>query len=82
MRRRTKNLQQTDSTSDLLNFAKTAKSDVRRQSVFCSKHRLIVDTADIGWNEHVIFPRQFQAGYCAGSCPFPKSKVQVFKFLF
>jgi len=63
-------------------FAKTAESDVRPQSVVCSRRRLIVDAVDIGWNERVIFPRQFQADYCAGPCPFPWSKVQLFSTLF
>lgn len=68
-------------SSVFLDFAKTAEHDARRQLLVCSRRRLIVDAVDIGWNEHVIFPRQFQADYCAGSCPFPQSKVQLFNLL-
>ena len=50
-------------------------SDDRRQPIVCSRRRLVVDAIDVGWNEHFIFPRQFRADYCAGSCPFPQSKV-------
>jgi len=40
----------------------------------CSKHELLVDFADIGWNDWIISPSSFQANYCKGSCPFPLTK--------
>ena len=62
-------------SSMFLDFSETAGSDVHRQSVLCSRRRLVVDAVDLGLNERIIFPRQFQADYCAGSCPFPPTKV-------
>lgn len=41
----------------------------------CKKKRLMVDFADIGWNEWIISPKSFEADYCAGECPFPMSRV-------
>lgn len=73
--RRTKKLPQAASSSVV--FTETAGHDARRRSLVCSRRRLIVDAVDIGWNEHVVFPRQFQADYCAGTCPFPRPKVPV-----
>ena len=42
----------------------------------CQKRQLAVDFADIGWNEWIINPKSFQAHYCAGTCPFPLTKVR------
>ena len=48
---------------------------LRKSKDLCKKRRLIVDFADIGWNEWIISPKSFEAHYCAGECPFPMSKV-------
>ncbi|XP_021343121.1 bone morphogenetic protein 3-like [Mizuhopecten yessoensis] len=40
----------------------------------CSKRKLILDFADIGWEDKIIAPKSFEAHYCAGSCPFPLTK--------
>uniref|UniRef100_V9KUY6 Bone morphogenetic protein 3 n=1 Tax=Callorhinchus milii TaxID=7868 RepID=V9KUY6_CALMI len=37
----------------------------------CTRRDLIVDFADIGWNEWIISPKSFDAYYCAGACQFP-----------
>lgn len=41
----------------------------------CGRRKLIVDFADIGWGDWIISPKSFEAHYCAGSCPFPLTKV-------
>lgn len=41
----------------------------------CSRRRLVVDFADIGWGDWIISPKSFEAHYCAGTCPFPLTKV-------
>ncbi|XP_076460983.1 uncharacterized protein LOC143293693 [Babylonia areolata] len=40
----------------------------------CSRHRLVVDFADIGWGDWIISPKSFEAHYCSGTCPFPLTK--------
>ncbi|XP_046379229.1 bone morphogenetic protein 3-like [Haliotis cracherodii] len=51
----------------------TASTDNSPNNV-CSKRKLIVDFADIGWGEWIISPKSFEAHYCAGICPFPLTK--------
>lgn len=46
-----------------------------RQEYLCGKRRLSVDFADIGWSDWIISPKSFEAHYCAGTCPFPLTKV-------
>ena len=41
----------------------------------CSRRRLVVDFADIGWGDWIISPKSFEAHYCSGTCPFPLTKV-------
>jgi hypothetical protein len=41
----------------------------------CRRHKLEVNFADIGWSHWIISPQKFEAHYCAGSCPFPLTKV-------
>ena len=41
----------------------------------CRRHKLQVNFADIGWSHWIISPQTFEAHYCAGSCPFPLTKV-------
>ncbi|GFR86821.1 bone morphogenetic protein 2 [Elysia marginata] len=41
----------------------------------CGRRKLVVDFADIGWEDWIISPPYFHAGYCAGECPFPLTKV-------
>jgi len=51
----------------------------------CGKRKLILDFADIGWEDWIIAPKSFEAHYCAGSCPFPLTKVimsSLFSFVF
>lgn len=40
----------------------------------CSRKKLVVDFADIGWGDWIISPKSFEAHYCSGSCPFPLPK--------
>ena len=42
----------------------------------CGRRKLVVDFADIGWNDWIISPKSFEAHYCAGQCPFPLVKVR------
>lgn len=44
----------------------------------CSRRKLVVDFADISWGEWIISPKSFEAHYCAGSCPFPLTKVNIY----
>ncbi|KAK3760549.1 hypothetical protein RRG08_022833 [Elysia crispata] len=41
----------------------------------CGRRKLVVDFADIGWEDWIISPKYFQAHYCAGECTFPLTKV-------
>lgn len=41
----------------------------------CRRHKLQVNFADIGWSHWIISPQTFEAHYCAGSCPYPLTKV-------
>jgi hypothetical protein len=41
----------------------------------CRRHKLEVNFADIGWSHWIISPQTFEAHYCAGSCPYPLTKV-------
>ena len=50
---------------------------VGRQDYLCGRKRLAVDFADIGWSDWIISPRSFEAHYCAGTCPFPLTKVKI-----
>ncbi|GMR47828.1 hypothetical protein PMAYCL1PPCAC_18023, partial [Pristionchus mayeri] len=40
----------------------------------CSKQSLRVDFDEIGWNNWIISPSVFDAGFCGGDCPFPLPK--------
>ncbi|KAH7730945.1 Transforming growth factor beta like domain containing protein [Aphelenchoides avenae] len=37
----------------------------------CKRHEMVVDFRDIGWQDWVIAPKQIDAHYCAGICPYP-----------
>jgi hypothetical protein len=50
-------------------------SDVGGGVPTCRRHKLEVNFADIGWSHWIISPQKFEAHYCAGSCPFPLTKV-------
>lgn len=41
----------------------------------CSRHRLAIDTTDLGWNEWIFLPSRFEIGYCGGSCKLQRKKV-------
>ncbi|XP_033742698.1 bone morphogenetic protein 3-like [Pecten maximus] len=49
-------------------------TEENKNSNICSKRQLILDFADIGWEDKIIAPKSFEAHYCAGSCPFPLTK--------
>ncbi|XP_064617549.1 uncharacterized protein LOC135481779 [Liolophura sinensis] len=50
------------------------KTTVIKDDTLCSRKKLVVNFADIGWGEWIIAPASFEAHYCAGSCPFPLTK--------
>lgn len=56
-------------------FKGTGADLENENSNLCSKRKLILDFADIGWEDKIIAPKSFDAHYCAGSCPFPLTKV-------
>ena len=45
----------------------------------CGRRKLVVDFADIGWEDWIISPKSFEAHYCAGECPFPLTKVSILR---
>jgi hypothetical protein len=47
----------------------------------CGLRHLVVDFADIGWNEWIISPPSFQANYCGGSCKFPLTTVRNIRLM-
>jgi len=51
----------------LLGSEQEKQSDKKR----CAKREFVVNFRDIGWNDWIIAPKKFEAGYCAGSCEFP-----------
>ncbi len=51
----------------------------KESSQLCSKRKLQIDFADIGWNEWIISPKSFEANYCVGRCPFPLSQVSYWR---
>ncbi|KAF0756164.1 protein DVR-1 [Aphis craccivora] len=40
----------------------------------CRMEKLVLNFADIGWEDWVIYPKGFETNYCAGSCLFPLGK--------
>lgn len=56
------------------------KTTVIKDDTLCSRKKLVVNFADIGWGEWIIAPASFEAHYCAGSCPFPLTKVRDKRF--
>ncbi|XP_050424806.1 protein dbl-1-like [Adelges cooleyi] len=40
----------------------------------CRMEKLVLNFADIGWEDWVIYPKQFETNYCAGGCLFPLDK--------
>jgi len=38
-------------------------------SQLCQRLDLVVDVARLGWADTVVYPRRFNAHYCAGRCP-------------
>lgn len=54
-----------------------AASPDNSPSKVCARRRLVVDFADIGWGDWIISPKSFEAHYCAGTCPFPLTKVST-----
>ncbi|XP_054839939.1 growth/differentiation factor 10 [Eublepharis macularius] len=65
--------------SQVLNFDKKTMRKAQQKQwnepAVCSRRRMKVDFADIGWNEWVISPKSFEAYYCAGACEFPMPKI-------
>ncbi|XP_013420459.1 growth/differentiation factor 10 isoform X2 [Lingula anatina] len=59
---------------------KASESDVKdnlEQSRSCGRRKLIVDFADIGWDQWIIAPKSFGAHYCSGECVFPLGTFSV-----
>uniref|UniRef100_A0A2S2P371 Bone morphogenetic protein 3 n=1 Tax=Schizaphis graminum TaxID=13262 RepID=A0A2S2P371_SCHGA len=40
----------------------------------CRMEKLVLNFADIGWEDWVIYPKGFETNYCAGGCLFPLGK--------
>ncbi|VVC32471.1 Transforming growth factor-beta, C-terminal,Cystine-knot cytokine,Transforming growth factor [Cinara cedri] len=40
----------------------------------CRMEKLVLNFADVGWDEWVIYPKGFETNYCAGGCLFPLDK--------
>lgn len=53
-----------------------------RSGQLCGRQKLVVDFADIGWGDWIISPKSFEAHYCAGSCPFPLTRVSSLSDIF
>lgn len=51
----------------------TRKHGGRRQDKRepCSRHKMYVDFADVGWNDWIVAPPGYDAYYCHGECNFP-----------
>ena len=43
----------------------------RLTNTTCGRHELFIRFRDLGWDEWVIEPTGYAAGYCGGECPFP-----------
>lgn len=56
---------------------KNNHNDLSVSDKSCGKKKFILDFADIGWENKIIAPKSFEAHYCAGSCPFPLTKVRT-----
>ncbi|XP_069125272.1 bone morphogenetic protein 3-like [Argopecten irradians] len=50
------------------------ETEEQQNSNQCSKKKLILDFADIGWEDKIIAPKSFEAHYCSGQCSFPLTK--------
>lgn len=39
----------------------------------CQRHEMKVDFKDVGWQDWILAPQEYDAYYCHGECPFPLS---------
>ena len=53
-------------------------ANIVNKSNTCSRRHFVVDFADIGWADWIIYPKSFEAHFCSGTCAFPITKVGVF----
>jgi len=45
---------------------------------YCQKHSFTVNYSDLGWENWIISPKSYEAGYCAGLCPEPLNASLIF----
>ena len=46
-----------------------------KKAAVCGRHNWKINVADLGWDEWIIAPESFDAGYCAGTCQDPYKSV-------
>ena len=55
----------------LFNQEMTATNTKSNPNNKCSRQRLTIDFADLGWNSVIIEPKYLQSYFCGGSCDLP-----------
>ena len=62
------------SIESFLNVHGTFKTHRKRsRNSMCARHELYIRFRDLGWQDWVISPEGYAAGYCEGECVFPLS---------
>ena len=59
------------SLDELLSVAYKGEPRKRQTNATCGRHELFIRFRDLGWDEWIIEPEGYAAGYCGGECPFP-----------
>ena len=57
------------------NVAEDVASATVGEANKCVKNPMLIDFADMSFNDWIIEPKRFQSNYCSGSCKFPLNKV-------
>ena len=64
-------LQEMDPAKDIRHKRTTGRYRLRSNRGRCRRHDFMIDFDAVGWGDHIIYPKRFNAYHCRGRCPTP-----------